>query len=230
MIKESIALFVAATTLSATNINLNGFFNKEVCDQVLTNKGYFKTCYDYKAKGAKYVAYTLNGDLINVKNIKKRPRFYEDKNIPKRYRSTYKDYTHNKFKMDRGHLYPDAAADDNYQKLHSVYAMSNIIPQYKTINRGKKYWAGVERYARHMATKLRSVNVLNGVEYDKKPHRIGHNQIAVPKAFWKIIYNTKEKFEKCFYFENNPLYVKGKNSIKDFIVDCNKLLQKKIGR
>jgi len=224
MIKKLTLTFLVTTaTLSATNINFNNFFNKKVCDQVLTNKGYFKTCYSYKAKGAKYVAYTLNGNTVNAKNIKKRPRFYEDKNIPKRYRSKYSDYTHNIYKMDRGHLYPDASGDDNRKKLNSLYAMSNIIPQYKTINRGRKFWAGVERYSRNISTKLGSVDVLNGVMYSKHPKRIGRNKIAVPQAYWKIIYNKNKNFKKCFYFENNPLFIKGKDSIKDFIIDCNEL-------
>jgi len=107
--------------------------------------------------------------------------------------------------------------------------MSNIIPQYYEINRGKQYWAGVERYSRYVATKLGRVNILNGVVYGNSPKRIGRNRIAVPKAFWKMIYNKKDNFQKCFYFENNKNFIIGKYSIKDFVVDCNSLIRKSRG-
>lgn len=213
-------LFIATTGFAA-NISLHNFFNKNSCDQILRNDGYFKTCYSYKNKGAKYVAYTLYGNKVNFKNIRKRPLFYEDLHIPRQYRSRYSDYTWNVFKMDRGHLCPDAVADWSQKSLNAVYVMSNIIPQYKTINRSRKMWAGVERYARYMAVSLNYVNVLNGVVYLKHPQRMGRDGIAVPSAFWKIIYNKSKRFQKCFYFKNKKQKA---NSIKDFVIDCRKII------
>ena len=189
----------------------------------MPNNGYYTTCYDYKARGAKYVTYTLFGRFVDSVNIKKRPRFYPDLNIPKKYRSTYSDYTRNIYKMDRGHCYADASADNNQKKLDSVYVMSNIIPQYYTINRDRDKWAGVERYERYMAVKLGIVKVIDGVIYGNHPKRIGRDQIAVPKAFWKIIYNQHKKFKRCFYFENNREFTIGKHSIKDYLIDCSKI-------
>lgn len=99
----SMGLFLSLN-LYANSLFLNQFFNDKACDKVLTNGGYFKTCYDYNLKSAKYVAYSLSGVLVNEKNIKKRPSFREDKNIPKRYRSTSKDFVNSGY--DRGHLVP----------------------------------------------------------------------------------------------------------------------------
>jgi len=217
------AYILLATASFGNDLLLNKIFNESNCDQILRNKGYFTTCYSYKYKGAKYVAYKLEDSLVNSVNLKDRLKFHSDLNIPKRYRSEYKDYTRNSYQMDRGHLAPDAAFDYSYSSLNAVYSMSNIIPEYKTVNRSKKMWAGVERYARYMATSLGSVTVLNGVEYGNHPKRIGKNRIAVPVALWKMIYNKDKKFKKCFYFENKKQRA---NSIKDFIVDCKKLIRK----
>jgi len=123
---------------STNKIFLNKIFNQKNCDQILENGGYFKTCYNYKMKGANFVAYTLNKNNIDRGNIKKRPEFYEDKNIPKRYRSHKNDYIKNRYKNDRGHLAPDAAFDSSQRSLKSVYVMSNIIPQHNTLNRSAK--------------------------------------------------------------------------------------------
>ena len=129
MKKIGFLIISLSSLVFSSNILESKIFSPSNCDQILNNGGYFKTCYSYKHKGALFVGYTLDGQKMNEKNIKKRPRFYEDKNIPKKYRSKHSDYTHNKFKNDRGHLAPDAAFDYSQKSLNSVYAMSNIIPQ-----------------------------------------------------------------------------------------------------
>lgn len=80
MLKRTLTTLVFTASLALANDTfLHQFFNNKVCDQVLENDGYFKTCYDYKAKGAKYVAYTINGPLVNSNNIEERSRFYPEK-------------------------------------------------------------------------------------------------------------------------------------------------------
>lgn len=201
---------------------MHQFFNDKACDQILNNDGYFKTCYDYKAKGAKYVAYTLDGSLVNAGGIKQRPKFYEDLNIPSRYRSRSSDYTKNIYQMDRGHLFSDASMDYSQRSMEAVYVMSNIIPQDSSINRSKKAWAGLERFGRTLATKMGRVHVLNGVVYSNKPKRIGHGQIAVPEAFWKMYYNDEKKYRRCFYFKNEAITDK-KKKLKDYEIECREL-------
>ena len=97
------------------------------CDKVI-DKQVYKVCYSYKYKGALFVSYTLNGALVNVSNIKKRPSFYSEKNIPMQYRSKSKDYIKSGF--DKGHLLSDASVDYDKKILKKAYSMANIIPQY----------------------------------------------------------------------------------------------------
>ena len=47
---------ILSMNLFATNIS--DYINKKNCDQII-DKQVFTICYDYKMKGAKYVAYTL---------------------------------------------------------------------------------------------------------------------------------------------------------------------------
>lgn len=229
MIKKILLSWLALSvaTFASSDLFLQKFINNNNCDQILTNNGYFETCYDYRAKGAKFVAYMIDGDIVNVRNIKKRPRFYEDKHIPKRYRSTYSDYTHNGLSLDRGHIYEDAAMDYSLRSLKSVYVMSNIFPQDSTINRSAKAWKGLEKLGRNLSMNLGYINVLNGIIYSENPKRIGRNRIAVPKAFWKMYYNKKHNYKRCFYFKNKKITDKNKK-IKDYEVDCKELLRNKI--
>jgi len=196
------------------------YINAHNCDQVL-DKGFYQICYDYSDKGAKYVAYTLDGKNVNARDIKKRPRFYPDRAIPSQYRTTSSDYTKNEFHADRGHLAPDASFDYSEQSLHSVYSMANIIPQYSMINR--KTWVKAERYERQMASRLGRVSVINGVVYSANPERMRKSGIAYPDAYWKMLYDNKG-FERCFYYRNDSREeIKG-DKLKDHVVVCKTLL------
>jgi len=99
-------LFVLFASLNATDIV--NYINKHNCDKII-DKQVYTICYDYKMKGAKYVAYTLDGSLVNKNNYKKRNSFYTEKNLPKKYRSHTRDYTYSEY--DRGHLANDASFD-----------------------------------------------------------------------------------------------------------------------
>jgi len=213
----SVLMVASAGSVSATEIR--DYINNRNCDQVL-DKVFYQICYDYKAKGAKYVAYTLDGSKVNAGNIKKRPRFYPDKAIPKKYRTTSKDYTKNEFHADRGHLAPDASFDWSKRSLKSVYSMANIIPQYKWINR--KTWVKAEKYERQVASKLGAVTVINGVEYGDYRKRLRKSGIAYPVAYWKMLYDSNG-FERCFYYKNDSrAKIKG-DKLRDHVVDCRKL-------
>ena len=211
-----ITLISTITTLQATD--LNEYINKANCDQII-DKQVFTICYDYKLKGAKYVAYTLDGAKVNAVNIKKRNSFYTEKNLPNKYRSHNKDYTHSGY--DRGHLANDASFDYDKKVVRKTYTMANIIPQAPKVNR--KTWIKAEKLERNVAVSLGMVNVLNGVVYSSNPPRIGKNSIAVPKGFWKMIYNDKENYKKCFYYKNDLDAIAKGDKLKSHLVDCGTL-------
>ena len=203
----------------ATATEISDFINKRNCDQVL-DKRYYQICYDYKAKGARYVGYVLDGDKVSEGNIKKRPRFYPDKEIPAQYRTTSSDYTKNEFHADRGHLAPDASFDWSPQSLKSVYSMANIIPQYNKIN--QKTWSKAERHERMIAAKLGEVLVINGVEYGDYSQRLNKSGIAYPVAFWKMIH-SHDGFERCLYYKNDKKVDVKNDDLRNHEVDCNQL-------
>lgn len=188
------------------------------CDQVL-NKGFYHICYDYGYKGAKYVTYDLDGSLVNKVNIKKRPRFYPDKEIPREYRTYPKDYSHNRFRADRGHIYSDSAADHSQKTLNGVYTMANIIPQHRSVNRFG--WKRLEKYERLAATKLGKVHVVNGIEYGNNPKRLKKSGIAYPVGYWKKI--TGRNFERCFYYKNELVRNPKADKMRDHEVSCSSL-------
>jgi len=214
--KVLVFFFYIAISIYATSVS--EFINKKNCDQII-DKQVYTICYDYKMKGPKYVAYTLDGNKVNEANIKKRFSFYTEKTLPKKYRSHPRDYTHSGY--DRGHLANDASFDYDIKVVRKTYSMANIIPQSPKVNR--KTWIKAEKLERYVASKLGSVTVINGVIYSSNPKRIGKNKIAVPIAFWKMIYNDEENYKKCFFFENQLNIDIKKDKLKIHQIDCNKI-------
>jgi len=210
--------FIFLTVTSSFATDITDYINNQSCSQIIDKK-VFTICYDYKMKGAKYVSYSLDGSKVNAINIKKRSSFYTEKNLSKKYRSHTRDYTHSGY--DRGHLANDASFDYDKKIVRKTYTMANIIPQAPQVNR--KTWIKAEKLERQIASKVGSVSVINGVIYSDNPKRIGKNKIAVPDAFWKMIYNDDKNYKKCFYYQNDlDIKVKG-DKLKSHIINCNNL-------
>ena len=214
--KVFISFLFLLASLSATK--LSDYISEENCSQII-DKQVFAVCYDYSLKGAKYVAYTLDGKLVNAVNIKKRSSFYAEKNLLEKYRSHTRDYTHSGY--DRGHLANDASFDCSEKTVRKTYTMANIIPQAPKVNR--KTWIKAEKLERQVASRLGSVSVLNGVVYSSDPKRIGKNRIAVPDGFWKMIYNDDRGYKKCFYYRNDLNVTIEDDKLKNHLVDCERL-------
>ncbi|WP_348518088.1 DNA/RNA non-specific endonuclease [Campylobacter sp. CCS1377] len=186
------------------------YFTKQNCSQVL-DKFYYINCYDYGYKGTKAVAYKLEAENLKGEQIKKRPRFEDDTNIPKKYRTTWSDYKNSGY--DRGHTLSNASMRKTAQAQRSTFLMSNITPQNPQIN--QRVWNKIEKRERQIALKLGSLEVLNLVNYDNNPKRI-KNQIAVPSSYIKIL--KGDNFEECYQVPNNDVE---NESIRNYKVDCD---------
>ncbi len=197
-------------------IELSSYINKKNCDQII-NKKVYTICYNYKAKGAVYVAYNLDGKLVNAINIKKRYKLYTEKNLPKKYRSNKSDYSNSSY--DRGHLASHGSFDYDKKIIQKINTMANIIPQSPKVNRHT--WIKAEKLERLIASKLGEVSVINGIVYSSNPKRIGKNQIAVPDAFWKMIYNNDKNYRKCFYYRNDLSIVTKGDKLRSHQIDCS---------
>lgn len=207
---------------SSSKVNINSllvkkYINNKNCDEILNNDGYFITCYDNKLKSPIYGYAKIDGSLVNKKNIKKRPRFYEDLHIPKKYRTRYSDYTRSGF--DRSHQFSDASFDWSKRSQLATYTMSNVLPHYPNTNR--KSILAVEKYERYIASKLGTVEVLVIHNFPKHPKRIGRSRLAVPESMDKVFFNKSKGFQKCFRIPNdNVIY-----TLKDMKISCKEVLR-----
>jgi len=216
--KKITLLLLLTATLFATSVS--DFINKHKCDQVI-DKQIYTVCYSYKYKGALGGWTLLDGSKVNAVNIKKRPRFYENKTIPKRYRTKYSDYTGMGKTWNRGHfIIADADADYSQKSLNLVYDMCQIQPQAAKVN--QKTWLKVEKYGRYVATKLGYVHSVTIANYRGATKRLKNN-IVIPTGFFRVYYNDEANFKKCFYYRNNPFVDWKQDKLKNHLVDCNKV-------
>jgi endonuclease G len=154
---------------------------------------------------------------VNELNIQNRPSFYEELSLDNAVRASDSDYTNSGY--DRGHMAPDAAFDWSQESLDSTYSLANIIPQSPTVNR--EMWVDVEQYARDKAVELGSVNILNIVQYNTTPPRIGTGNIAVSKGFYKVLYNESDNYEECYYYVNSLNASSQGDTLLAHKVDCS---------
>ena len=212
--------FLVLFSFSLYAAQLSDYIDTKKCDQIV-DKQLYKICYSYKYKGALSGWVTLHGDKVNSVNIKKRQRFYNEKTIPMKYRTKYKDYTGYGKLWNRGHfVVADADFDYDKKALKKAYTMANIIPQSAKVN--QKTWVKVEKYGRLLASKLGSINSISIADYRGSSEKIGNN-IVIPIGYWRIYYNNKANFEKCFFYENVLEVDYKSDKLKDHLVDCDSL-------
>lgn len=215
------AYFPQSYSDSSTNVSKE-YISDDNCDQIITKEfslsGTLSICYDYTYKSAKYVSYTLDGELVNSLNISTRPSFYIEPQIPSEYQVSTNDYTYSGY--DRGHLAPDASFDYSEGDLKIIYTMANIIPQDSKVN--GTLWAKAEQYARDMAVEYGEVSVLNGVVFDSNPTYI-KGEIAISIGFWKQISNDAKGFKRCFYYDNFITTNNSSDTLDSHEIDCSTL-------
>ena len=202
------------------SINLNDFFDKNKCDQII-DKQLYQICYSYENKGALAGWVTLYGDKVNEVNIKKRPRFYTEKNLSAKYRTKYKDYTGYGKDWNRGHfIVSDADFDYDKKALKKAYTMAQIQPQSAKVN--QRTWIKVEKYGRSLAKKLGHINSITIADYRTNKGKI-KNDIVIPGGFYRIYYNNDSNFKKCFYYKNDLNIDTKKDKLKNHIIECSSI-------
>jgi len=210
------------TTLNSANI---------VCDKVIDKNPTIdlKICYDYKHNGASMVQYTLQGDLVNKRNISKRPRFYREKKLSEDHQIRPSDYVKTtgsetpSYSYDLGHLAPDAAFDHTKRSLLKVYTMANVVPQEASFNRG--VWADLEMQERAVAVDEKKATVTILCLYGKnhlvkKSGMSMKRYVGIPDSFIKII--DSQRGRECYFMMNKPT----KKPFTAFRVDCESIVKR----
>ena len=152
-------------------------------DRVIDRRGY-ALGYSEKFKQPLWVTYRLTASEVTNICIHRTNDFRPDP-LTRRDVVT-EDYWNSGY--DRGHLAPAADMHWSTNAMSESFFMSNMSPQTPDCNR--RTWMYAETFARECAVNEGSVFIVSGpIVTNENPKTIGRNQVTVPDAFYKVIYD-----------------------------------------
>lgn len=142
---------------------------------------YFSFSYNEPYEQAEWVLYSLSRDQLTQDN-RKRPYFREDPKVESK-SADWRNYSGSGY--DRGHLCPAGDRRFSEQAYNETFYTSNIAPQDKAFNAG--VWNRLEQQVRSWARKYDTLFVVTGGVLEKGLPKIGKEDVAVPRHFYKIV-------------------------------------------
>lgn len=129
-----------------------------------------------------WVSWELTADETDGDISRKSSRFIADSNV--KGSPTPNDYRGSGF--DKGHLCPAADMKWSQEAMHDCFYLTNICPQLHSLNSGA--WKTLEEKCREWAKIDSALVIIAGPVLNPNPDEfIGESQVAVPKAFFKIV-------------------------------------------
>ena len=171
---------------------------------------YYTLSYNEKFEQAEWVAYELKKAYLKNNDFK-RPYFIQD---PKVTTGSADWRNYKKSGYDKGHLCPAGDMEFDKEAYDDTFYTSNISPQKHDFNSG--IWNRIEQKTRYWAEKYNDIYIVTGGVLKDSDKKIGTEEVAVPKYFYKIILTKSGKENKAI-----ALLVPNENSDKpiyDFVV------------
>ncbi|MGL5636509.1 MAG: DNA/RNA non-specific endonuclease [Bacteroidales bacterium] len=171
-------------------------------EQIIANKGY-TVSYNPDFRNPNWVAYVLERNELKGSKSKRTDKFTGDPSVAGK-QATNADYS--KSGYDRGHLAPAADMAWSEKSMAESFYFSNMSPQLPGFNRGK--WKDLEDLTRRWADKESLLLIATGPVLKGSMKKIGKNQVAVPKYFYKVIIDPvlPERKGIGFVMENTKLH------------------------
>lgn len=163
--------------------------------EIVTHTGYTLS-YNEEYEVPNWVSYELTKEEVINQGTDRKDNFRADPAITTG-SAELADYKGSGF--DRGHMAP--AADFRWapDAMNDTFFLSNMCPQTHSFNAG--IWSDLESAVRTMAYDNESIYVVTGPVLTDGPYeRIGKNNVAVPKRFYKVILDYTEPEIKAIGF------------------------------
>ena len=205
------------------------FMSDSKCERIFAETGVPEMQGDTAREGDGYISLCRRGyaaylntatrnpdwvaEEITARSIKgpaqRADNFMEDDKAPPPASASLQDYRGSGY--DRGHQAPAADFKSNQKRMDESFFLSNMAPQVgRCFNRG--IWAQLEDDIRDLVETRRRVIVFTGPVYEdaiktiadlkkKKPDA----KIAVPDAFYKIVYHPATRRSVAFLIPNEAL-------------------------
>lgn len=156
-------------------------------EEVVINHIGYCLSYNEKYEQANWVAYELSREETES-IVKRSNKFIVDPMI-KSQSADNEDYK--KSGYDRGHLAPAADMKWSETAMKESFYYSNISPQVPGFNRG--IWKQAEELLRNWAKEYLKIYIVTGPIFSDHMKVIGHNEVAVPEKYYKVILRCNDK-------------------------------------
>lgn len=173
---------------------------------------YYTLSYSEKDEQAEWVFYTLTSEMLNGKQ--KRTNDFRQDTLITSISSQPLDYKHSGY--DLGHLCPAQDMKLNKTSMSESFLMSNMSPQKPSFNRG--IWKKLEAKVRKWALTDGRIYVVTGGVLTSNKGKIGVDSVSIPKYFYKVVYDPKEKGKMIALLLPNE---KGKNPLQTYVVSVD---------
>ena len=218
IVKEESGKDESSSFVSDQN-NINSGYDVTYLPTSTTNQivkhQYYTLSYNEKFEQAEWVAYELKKEYL-TNNDFKRPYFIEDPKVTTG-SADWRNYRNSGY--DKGHLCPAGDMEFNKEAYNDTFYTSNISPQKHDFNSG--IWNRIEQKTRYWASKYNDVYVVTGGILKDSDKKIGTENVAVPKYFYKIVLAKSGNEHKAIAFlvpnEDSD------KSIYDFVVPVETL-------
>jgi endonuclease G len=195
---ESVTLQEKQTPFSSTQNTTDSLYTiaylpTSTTKQIVKHK-YYTLSYNEKYEQAEWVTYELKKEYLKNGDYK-RPYFIED---PKVTTGSADWRNYKKSGYDKGHLCPAGDMEFDKNAYNDTFYTSNISPQKHDFNSG--IWNRLEQKTRYWAGKYNDIYVVTGGILNDSDKKIGTENVAVPKYFYKIILTKSGKEHKAIAF------------------------------
>lgn len=151
------------------------------------------------------VAYELTATIVDMADApdhekRKSYNYAKDPNV----KSCPEQWEYRGSGYSRGHMAPAMDMRGDKTTMAQCFYMTNMCPQDTKLN--NDHWRVLEEKIHRWAKRDKRLMVYTGPIMGKNPMMIGKNQanIAVPEAFFKVLYAPGQGRSIAFIYENRP--------------------------
>ena len=197
-----------ATTTAVAQQSANALLSvgipKGVSNQVINYKA-IRVNFNPSLRIPNCVAYELTATMVSMADApdhesRKNYNYAKDGNV----KSCPENWEYRGSGYSRGHMAP--AMDMRWDKtaMAQCFYMTNMCPQDTKLN--NDHWRVLEEKVHHWAKRDKRIMVYTGPIMGKNPKMIGKNKqnIAVPDAFFKVLYAPDQGRAIAFIYNNKP--------------------------
>jgi len=151
---------------------------------LLCRKGYVLS-YNTAHKTADWVAYHLTREKMHG-NIPRTNDFRPDPDLASDQQAELADYSHSGY--TRGQMTPATSMRWSARAMSESFLLTNVAPQKKGMNKG--IWKFLEQKVRDWVNSRGELYIVTGSIYkNRHPDSIGSDHVAVPDAFYKVVFD-----------------------------------------